>query len=63
MLNNRMLDVCEDFLNHREWTYARLDGATTRPRRTLGILLHESANSDIRLFNQENSRISMVDLI
>jgi len=43
-----MLDVCEDYFTYRGWKYARLDGATTRPRRAL----------DIRLFNQKNSRIS-----
>jgi SNF2 family DNA or RNA helicase len=43
-----MLDICEDYFLYRGWTYARLDGATTRPRRAL----------DIRLFNQKNSRTS-----
>jgi SWI/SNF-related matrix-associated actin-dependent regulator of chromatin subfamily A member 5 len=55
--NARMLNMCEDFLIHRGWTYARLDGSTTRPRRTLGINVLTFANPDIRLFNQENSRI------
>ena len=36
LTNHRMLNVCEDFLLHRGWTYARLDGSTTRPRRALG---------------------------
>jgi hypothetical protein len=44
-----MLDICEDYFMYRGWTCARLDGGTTRPRRTL----------DIRLFNQENSRTTI----
>ena len=46
----KMLDCCEDLLNFRggdgsKFEYTRLDGATARARRNLGI----------RLFNQENS--------
>jgi len=44
----RMLDICEDYFMYRGWKYARLDGGTTRPKRAL----------DIRLFNQQNSRIT-----
>jgi SWI/SNF-related matrix-associated actin-dependent regulator of chromatin subfamily A member 5 len=51
--DKRMLDYCEDFLNFRGYTYARLDGSTTRPRRAL----------DIRLFNQKNSRSSLDALL
>lgn len=44
-----MLDCCEDFLALRsggnQFQYVRLDGATGRAKRNLGI----------RLFNQENS--------
>lgn len=40
-----MLDLVEDFLSLREVRYARLDGATSRPRRTL----------DIKIFNQKDS--------
>jgi SWI/SNF-related matrix-associated actin-dependent regulator of chromatin subfamily A member 5 len=35
----RMLDVLEDFLALRGISYARLDGSTCRPRRTLDIKL------------------------
>lgn len=46
----RMLDCCEDFLalrggNGEHFKYVRLDGATSRARRNLGI----------RMFNQEES--------
>ena len=34
-----MLDLLEDFLALRSITYARLDGSTPRPRRTLDIRL------------------------
>lgn len=40
-----MLDLLQDFLNLRDIPHARLDGSTSRPRRTL----------DIKIFNQENS--------
>ena len=36
---NRMLDMLEDFLAFRSIPYARLDGSTNRPRRTLDIKL------------------------
>lgn len=46
----KMIDCCEDLLHFRggdgtKFKYTRLDGATARARRNLGI----------RLFNQENS--------
>lgn len=34
-----MLDLLEDFMELRGIPYARLDGSTTRPRRTLDIKL------------------------
>lgn len=34
-----MLDSLEDFMEFRDIPYARLDGLTTRPRRTLDIKL------------------------
>ena len=34
-----MLDLLEDFMELRDIPYARLDGGTTRPRRTLDIKL------------------------
>lgn len=34
-----MLDLLEDFMELRNIPYARLDGNTTRPRRTLDIKL------------------------
>ena len=34
-----MLDMLEDFLALRSIPYARLDGGTARPRRTLNIKL------------------------
>ena len=37
--NVRMLDLLEDFMALREIPYARLDGSTTRPRRTWDIKL------------------------
>lgn len=37
--NTRMLDCLEDFMAFRKITYARLDGSTARPRRTLDIRL------------------------
>ena len=60
----RMLNVCEDYMVYRGWTYARLDGSTTRPRRALGTFVKSHLPSredrllilDIRLFNRENSR-------
>lgn len=36
---NSMLDLLEDFMELRRIPYARLDGGTTRPRRTLDIKL------------------------
>jgi SWI/SNF-related matrix-associated actin-dependent regulator of chromatin subfamily A member 5 len=41
-----MLDLLEDFMMLRDVPYLRLDGSTSRPRRTLNI----------RLFQQEDSR-------
>ncbi|GAA5869471.1 hypothetical protein JCM16303_000482 [Sporobolomyces ruberrimus] len=40
-----MLDILEDFLHLRDYKYCRLDGSTSRPRRSL----------DIRLFQQKSS--------
>lgn len=40
-----MLDLVEDYLNLRDIPHARLDGSTSRPRRTL----------DIKIFNQDPS--------
>jgi len=37
--SSRMLDILEDFLVLRQIPYARLDGGTSRPRRTLDIKL------------------------
>lgn len=34
-----MLDIMEDFMHLRDIPYARLDGSTRRPRRTLDIKL------------------------
>jgi hypothetical protein len=34
-----MLDLLEDFMELRSIPYARLDGSTSRPRRTLDIKL------------------------
>jgi SWI/SNF-related matrix-associated actin-dependent regulator of chromatin subfamily A member 5 len=45
-LNTGMLNIVEDYMRLRGHAYARLDGQTSRPRRTL----------DMRLFQQENSR-------
>lgn len=39
---SRMLDYLEDFLALRSIKYARLDGSTHRPRRTLDIKLVSS---------------------
>ena len=63
--NYRMLDMLEDFLEHRTIPYARLDGSTHRPRRTLDIKLVRcrslSNHTDPHLsnpsqFQQERSR-------
>ncbi|TCD65790.1 hypothetical protein EIP91_002183 [Steccherinum ochraceum] len=45
-----MLDLLEDFMNWRNIPYARLDGSTTRPRRTLDIKLFQSENSPYQVF-------------
>ena len=50
----RMLDCCEDLLSLRggdgqEFKYARLDGATCRARRNLGIRLFNKEQSDYRV--------------
>lgn len=37
--SHSMLDLLEDFMELRGIPYARLDGSTTRPRRTLDIKL------------------------
>jgi SWI/SNF-related matrix-associated actin-dependent regulator of chromatin subfamily A member 5 len=38
-LETRMLDILEDFMTLRGITFARLDGSTPRPRRSLDIKL------------------------
>lgn len=40
-----MLDLLEDFMELRGIPYARLDGGTTRPRRTLDIKLVRANHS------------------
>ena len=42
-----MLDILEDYLNYRGYEYVRLDGSTSRVRRTL----------DLRVFNRKKSTI------
>ncbi|KAK2463894.1 hypothetical protein APHAL10511_004066 [Amanita phalloides] len=46
----RMLDYLEDFLALREIKYARLDGSTYRPRRTLDIKLFQMETSPYQVF-------------
>ncbi|KAM6491144.1 SNF2 family N-terminal domain containing protein [Amanita muscaria] len=45
-----MLDVLEDFLLMRSIKYARLDGSTHRPRRTLDIKLFQMEKSPYQVF-------------
>ena len=50
----RMLDCCEDFLslrggNGEKFKYLRLDGATGRARRNLGIRMFNDSNSEYRV--------------
>ena len=50
----RMLDCCEDFLTLKgghgtDFRYIRLDGATARARRNLGIRMFNDMNSDYRV--------------
>ncbi|KAF7979908.1 hypothetical protein HWV62_40304 [Athelia sp. TMB] len=45
-----MLDMLEDFLAYRNIPYARLDGGTTRPRRTLDIKLFQQEQSPYKVF-------------
>ncbi|KAF9531634.1 P-loop containing nucleoside triphosphate hydrolase protein [Crepidotus variabilis] len=45
-----MLDVMEDFMHLRNIPYARLDGSTPRPRRTLDIKLFQKENSPYKVF-------------
>ncbi|KAF8126339.1 P-loop containing nucleoside triphosphate hydrolase protein [Boletus edulis] len=45
-----MLDLLEDFMELRSIPYARLDGATTRPRRTLDIKLFQQEKSPYKVF-------------
>lgn len=59
-----MLDMLEDFLAYRSIPYARLDGGTTRPRRTLDIKLVSAGsiashtnNLHVIQFQQEQSRM------
>jgi hypothetical protein len=41
-----MLDILEDFMALRDIPYARLDGQTTRPRRTFDIKLVSCFDGD-----------------
>ncbi|KAF8554251.1 hypothetical protein OG21DRAFT_1497134 [Imleria badia] len=45
-----MLDLLEDFMELRGIPYARLDGSTTRPRRTLDIKLFQQEKSPYKVF-------------
>ncbi|KIJ64208.1 hypothetical protein HYDPIDRAFT_28649 [Hydnomerulius pinastri MD-312] len=45
-----MLDLLEDFIELRGIPYARLDGGTTRPRRTLDIKLFQQEKSPYQVF-------------
>ncbi|KAH7906758.1 P-loop containing nucleoside triphosphate hydrolase protein [Hygrophoropsis aurantiaca] len=45
-----MLDLLEDFMELRAIPYARLDGGTTRPRRTLDIKLFQQEKSPYQVF-------------
>ncbi|KIJ13016.1 hypothetical protein PAXINDRAFT_163783 [Paxillus involutus ATCC 200175] len=45
-----MLDMLEDFMELRAIPYARLDGGTTRPRRTLDIKLFQQEKSPYQVF-------------
>ncbi|KAH8093223.1 P-loop containing nucleoside triphosphate hydrolase protein [Cristinia sonorae] len=45
-----MLDLLEDFMNLRGIPYARLDGSTSRPRRTLDIRLFQRDDSPYKVF-------------
>ncbi|KAF9219876.1 hypothetical protein BS17DRAFT_371007 [Gyrodon lividus] len=45
-----MLDMLEDFMDLRAIPYARLDGGTTRPRRTLDIKLFQQEKSPYKVF-------------
>ncbi|KAF8838568.1 hypothetical protein BDN67DRAFT_73595 [Paxillus ammoniavirescens] len=45
-----MLDMLEDFMELRAIPYTRLDGGTTRPRRTLDIKLFQQEKSPYQVF-------------
>ncbi|KAF9067977.1 SNF2 family N-terminal domain-containing protein [Rhodocollybia butyracea] len=45
-----MLDVLEDMMHLRGIKYARLDGSTPRPRRTLDIKLFQHENSQLHVY-------------
>ncbi|KAH7927010.1 hypothetical protein BV22DRAFT_1007877 [Leucogyrophana mollusca] len=45
-----MLDLLEDFMELRAIPYARLDGGTSRPRRTLDIKLFQQEKSPYQVF-------------
>ncbi|THG99187.1 hypothetical protein EW026_g3115 [Hermanssonia centrifuga] len=47
---NHMLDLLEDFMELRGTLYARLDGSTARPRRTLEIKLFQQEKSPYQVF-------------
>ncbi|GAA6009228.1 hypothetical protein JCM11491_004237 [Sporobolomyces phaffii] len=45
-----MLDILEDFMHLRGYKYCRLDGKTSRPRRTLDIRLFQQADSPYQIY-------------
>ncbi|KAL4063586.1 P-loop containing nucleoside triphosphate hydrolase protein [Scleroderma yunnanense] len=45
-----MLDILEDFMELRSIPYGRLDGSTSRPRRTLDIKLFQQEKSPFQVF-------------
>ncbi|BFZ64542.1 hypothetical protein YB2330_005689 [Saitoella coloradoensis] len=46
----RMLDVLQDYCEYRDIKFARLDGYTSRPRRTLDIKLFQQKNSPYEVY-------------
>ncbi|KAK7455882.1 hypothetical protein VKT23_010919 [Stygiomarasmius scandens] len=46
----KMLDMLEDMMHLRSIKYARLDGSTKRPRRTLDIKLFQHENSTFQVY-------------
>ncbi|THU84851.1 hypothetical protein K435DRAFT_970985 [Dendrothele bispora CBS 962.96] len=47
---SKMLDMLEDMMHLRSIEYARLDGTTSRPRRTLDIKLFQHEKSTIQVY-------------